>query len=79
MGAVSFLVGLSVGEFALALPGRAFGVPDWQRASRLGLLVALAAGLAAPACMLAALARPERIGLLYSRPDGSSGSPPARC
>ena len=71
--AVSFLVGLSVGGFALALPGRAFGVPDWQRASRLGLLVALAAGLAAPACMLAALARPERIGLLYSRPDGSSG------
>ncbi len=70
--AVSFLVGLSVGGFVIALPGRGFGVPSWQRASRLGLLLALAAGFAAPPCMLAALARPDRVGLLYSRPDGSS-------
>lgn len=70
--AVSFLVGLSVGGFFIALPGRGFGVPRWQRASRLGLLLALAAGFAAPPCMLAALARPDRVGLLYARPDGSS-------
>ena len=69
--AISFTVGLSVGGFVIALPGRAFGLPRWQRASRLGLLVALAAGLVAPPCMLAALARPDQVGLLYSRPDSS--------
>ena len=70
--AVAFLVGMSVGGFVLALPGRAFGMPRWQRVSRLGLLVALAAGIAAPPCMLAALARPDRVGLLYARAEGSS-------
>ncbi len=70
--AVAFLVGLSVGGFVLALPGRAFGMPRWQRVSRLGLLVALAAGISAPPCMLAALARPDRVGLLYARAEGSS-------
>ena len=69
---VSFVVGLSVGGFVISLPGRAFGLPRWQRASRLGLLLALAAGLAAPPCMLASLARPDRVGLLYARPDGTS-------
>lgn len=70
--AASLLTGLSVAGFALALPGRAFGLPRWQRPSRLGLLLALAAGIAAPACMLAALHRPDRVGLLYSHADGTS-------
>ena len=69
--AVFFLAGLSVGGFVLALPGRAFGLQRWQIVSRLGLLLALAAGLAAPPCLLAALARPDRGGLLYARGEGS--------
>ena len=68
---VAFVVGLSVAGFVVALPGRGFGMPRWQRVSRLGLLLALAAGFAAPPCMLAALARPDRVGLLYTRGEGS--------
>ena len=70
--AVSLLVGLSACGFVIALPGRAFGLPRWQRASRLGLLLALAAGLAAPFSMLAALARPDRVWLLHTQSDGAS-------
>ncbi|CAH2604488.1 Tetrathionate reductase subunit C [Rhodovastum atsumiense] len=67
-----FLAATSFGAFLLALPGRAFGHPHWQRVSRLGLLVALACGVAAPVALLAGLAQPARALTIYARGNGSS-------
>ncbi|WP_027284666.1 NrfD/PsrC family molybdoenzyme membrane anchor subunit [Rubritepida flocculans] len=67
-----FLIGLSVGAFALSLPHYAFGRPGWARIGRLGLLGALAAGLAAPVALLADLHQPGRFWHFYAYPNPSS-------
>ena len=64
-----FLIGLSVGGFALSLPGLAWGRGEWLRTARLALLVALVAGLAAPVALLADLHQPGRFWRFYAQPN----------
>lgn len=64
-----FLIGLSVGGFALSLPGLAFGNAAWLRVARLALLVALVTGLAAPVALLADLHQPGRFWRFYAQPN----------
>jgi len=66
------LLFLSASGFLLALPGRGFGFPRWQRVSRWALLAALACALAAPLSLAASLHRPDRVMLLFTRAGGAA-------
>lgn len=60
-----FLIGLSVGSFLVSLPGLAFDLPSWRRASRIALLGALVCGLTAPVALLSDLHQPGRFYHFY--------------
>lgn len=64
-----FLIGLSVGAFALTLPGLACRLAEWERVSRLALLAALACGIAAPIALVADLHQPGRFWEFYASPN----------
>lgn len=67
-----FLIGLSVGAFALSLPGLAFGWAGWRETSRMALLAALVCGLAAPVALLSDLHNPGRFLNFYLHPQPHS-------
>lgn len=60
-----FLIGLSVGGLLLSLPGYAFARDGWRKLGRLGLVVALTCGLAAPVALLSDLHQPGRFWHFY--------------
>ncbi len=61
-----FLIGLSVGGVLLSLPGYAFANDEWRKLGRVGLLVALTCGLAAPVALLSDLHQPGRFWHFYA-------------
>lgn len=67
-----FLIGLSVGAFALSLPGIALRLPQWRAISQRALLVALLCGLTAPVALLADLHQPGRFLNFYLHPNVTS-------
>jgi tetrathionate reductase subunit C len=67
-----FLIALSVGCFALTLPGFALGRGHWLRAARLALVGALVCGIAAPVALLADLHQPGRFWRFYAHPNLNS-------
>lgn len=60
-----FLIGLSYAGFFLSLPAFVFGRDRLERAGRLGLVVALTCGIAAPIALVADLHQPARFYNFY--------------
>ena len=64
-----FLIALSVGCFALTLPGFVAARAGWLRIARLALVGALVCGIAAPVALLADLHQPGRFWRFYAHPN----------
>jgi tetrathionate reductase subunit C len=64
-----FLIAVSIGCFALTLPGFVLGRAAWLRIGRVALVGALAFGVAAPIALLADLHQPGRFWRFYAHPN----------
>jgi len=60
-----FLIGLSFGALLLTLPRYLFKKPEYEKAAKLALMVALTCGIAAPIALLSDLHQPGRFYSFY--------------